>query len=298
VQIDYSGDANVNPASAKYPYVYVSNNAPTSTTLSADTMTSMVGSPVTLTASVLASVPLHLPNGQMVTFLDGATTLGTAALGNPQNQGGGTYLFTATLVVTSLSGGPHNLVAKYAGDTVLTGSDSSSSPLIVSIMDYTLQGAPTSLTIKDGTSGTATISVFPLGGFAQTVKVSCGNLPRNVNCAFSPASVTPDGVHPSNIMLTVSTSRLVASSRGNGRLLAATSTLAFGFMLWPFGMRKRLKTTLGLLCLCVVALVGVGCGSSSNPNNAAPGSFALTITATSTGVPNAKTAQVTVVILP
>ncbi len=73
----------------------------------------------------------------------------------------------ASLMVTNLAGGPHNLIAKHAGDSVLTGSDSSASPLLVSTMDYALQVAPSMLTITDGQSGTSTISAFPLGGFVQ-----------------------------------------------------------------------------------------------------------------------------------
>ncbi len=298
VQISFSGDANVSPSSQKYPYVFVSNNSPTNTMLSADTVTTMVGNPVTLTASVLASVPLHQPTGQMVTFMDGSSTLGTAALADPQNQGGGTYLFTATLVVSNLSGGPHNLIAKFAGDSVNTGSDSSATPVVVNIMDYTVQGAPTAMTIKDGQSGIATISVFPLGGFAQPVQLSCGMLPANVSCNLSQASVTPDGVHPSNVSLTINTSHLAANHNGSNPLWAVTSTFAFGFVLLPFVSRKRLKTSFGLLGLFLVVLVGVGCGGGgSNSNNAAAGTYTVTISAATAGSANAKTAQVTVNIV-
>jgi hypothetical protein len=297
VKLDFTGDSNVNASSSSKFYLPVTSNAASTTSLTTDVATAMAGATVNLAAMVITPMAHHQPNGQMVTFMDGATILGTAPLGNPQNFGGGSYGLTAVLPVTNFAGGQHNLVAKYAGDAVLTDSDSSATPTIVTIMDYTLQGAPTTLTIKDGQTGIATISVFPLGGFAQTVQMSCGTLPTNVSCTFSPASVTPDGVHPSNIMLTVNTSHLLASHSGNGRLWAVTSTLAFGLVLLPFGTRRRLKTSLGLLCLFVVALVGVGCGSGSNPNIAPPGSFALTITSTSAGVPNAKTAQITVNIV-
>jgi len=298
VQIDYSGDANVNGASQKYPYVYVTSTAATSMTLSADNTTTLVGNPVTLTAGLLASVPLHLPNGQMVTFVDGTTTLGTAPLGNAQNQGGGTYLLTASLVVNNMTGGPHNLVARYAGDPVLQASDSTATPLIVTIMDYTVQGAPSTLTIKDGQSGMTSISVFPLGGFAQAVQLSCGTLPVNVSCNFSQTNVTPDGVHPSNVTLTVNTSRLAASRKGNNGLWAVTSTLAFGLVLLPFLDRRHLRVAFGLLVLLAATLAGMGCGGSGNSNNATAGSYTVTVTAASAGVPGTKALQVKVNIVP
>ena len=82
-----------------------------------------------------------------------------------------------------------------------------------------------------------------------------------------------------------------------GRLWAVSATFALGFVLLPFGTRRRLKTCLGMLCLFVVALTSAGCGSGSNPNNAPAGTYTVTITAASVGVPNAKTAQVTVNIV-
>jgi hypothetical protein len=296
VRIDYGGDANVIGATKTFPNLFVYPNAASSTFLSADTITAMVGSQVTLTAGVMTPVANHQPTGQLVTFLDGATVLGTAPLGNPVDNGGGAFILNAQLTVNTLSGGPHNIVAKYAGDTVLTGSDSSATPVLVTMMDYTLQGAPASLTVKNGQSGTASVSVFPLGGFAQAVQLSCGTLPANVSCTFSPASVTPDGIHPSNAALTVSTAHMVAKHVGSGRLWAISSTFALGFVLLPFGTRRRLKTGLGVLCLFMAATAVGGCGSSggNSSNTGAVGTYTITITATSAGVPNAKTAQVTV----
>jgi hypothetical protein len=296
VRIDYSGDANVNGVTKTFPFVLVYPNAASSTSLSADTITAMIGSQVTLTAGVMTPVSQHQPNGQLVTFLDGATVLGTAPLSNPVDNGGGAFVLSAQLTVNTLSGGPHNLVAKYAGDAILTGSDSSATPVLVTMMDYSLQGAPSSLTIKNGQTGIATVSVFPLGGFAQAVQLSCGNLPTNLSCAFSPASVTLDGVHTASVALTISTTHTVAKQFGSGRLWAISSTFVLGFVLLPFGTRRRLKTGLGILCLFVAALAVGGCGSSggSNSTGGAVGTYTITITATSAGVPNAKTAQVTV----
>jgi hypothetical protein len=299
LKLNFSGDNNVNPATSGLYYLPVTTNAASSTSLSADLSTAMAGSPVTLTATVVTPVAQHQPTGQTVTFLDGTTTVGTATLGNPVNFGGGSYGLTAQLVVTTLSGGPHNLIAKYAGDAVLTASDSSSSPVIVSIMDYTVQGAPATLTIKDGLTGTATLSVFPLGGFSQAVQFSCGTLPAKVSCAFSQSTVTPDGVHPSNITLTVNTSSLLASRIGDGRLLAFTSAFALAGVLLPFGGRKRFKSTLFALGLVVVALCGVGCSNSSttNPNLAAVGSYTISVTATSGAASTGKTVALTVIVI-
>lgn len=300
VRIDYSGDSNVNSSTKTFAFFPVYANAPSTTSLSADVLTAAAGSPVTLTATVVTPVGLHQPSGQVVTFLDGANALGTASLGNPVNLGGGSYGLTAQLVLTTLPGGPHNLIAKYAGDTVLTASDSSSTLLVVTITDYLVQSAPATLTIQDGQSGTATLSVFPLGGFSQAVQFSCGTLPAHVTCTFSPSKVTPDGVHPSNIALTVNTNSLQASHTGKSGLWAVTSTLAVAGVLLPFGSRRRWKSSLAVLCLIGMVLVGVGCGSgsgSSNPNTAAVGTYTVTVAATSGASASAKSVSLTVNIV-
>jgi large repetitive protein len=302
LKLTFSGDSNVNGSSSSLYYLPVASNAASSTSLSADLPAAMVGGPVTLTATVVTPVAGHQPNGQSVTFLDGSTVIGTAPLGNPADFGGGSFGLTANLIVTTLSGGPHNLIAKYAGDAVLTASDSSSSPVIVSIMDYTVQGAPANMTIKDGLTGTATLSVFPLGGFSQAVQFSCGTLPAHVSCSFSQAQVTPDGVHPSNVTLTVNTNGTLANNTGMSSLWAVTSTFALAGILVPFGKRKRWKISLSALFLIVVGLCGAGCGSGSSSANGGPGgapvgNFSFTISASSTGVATAKTVTLSVNIV-
>jgi len=299
VRIDFSGDGNVSSSTKTFAYVPVYGNAASNTSLTTDVSTAMAGSLVNLTATVVTPIAGHQPTAQMVTFLDGATVLGTAPLGNPVDFGGGSFGLTAQLPVTNLGGGQHNLVAKYAGDAVLTPSDSSGSPVLVSIMDYTVQDAPATLTIHEGQAGTATLTVFPLGGFSQAVRFSCGSLPAKVSCAFSQSQVTPDGVHPSNVSLTVNTSGLVASRIGNGGLLAITSTFALVAVVLPFGGRKRLRGALVALGLVLVVLCGVGCGSNAtnSQNSANVGIYTISVAATSGGVGSAKTITLTVNIV-
>jgi hypothetical protein len=302
LKLSFSGDSNVNGSSSSIYYVPVANNAPSTTSLLADVPTAMAGGTVTLTATVVTPVAGHQPNGQTVTFLDGATAIGTAPLGNPTDFGGGSFGLTAQLIVTTLAGGPHNLIASYAGDAVLTPSDSSSAPVIVSIMDYSVQGAPAALTIKDGQTGTATLSVFPLGGFSQAVQFTCGTLPTNVTCSFSPAQVTPDGVHPSNVTLTLNTSGTLAKNSGKNNLWAVTSTFALAGILLPFGRRKGWKLSLAAFCLIAVALCGSGCGSGSgstsgSPTGAPVGSFTITVSTRSASVSAAKTVTLSVNIV-
>ncbi len=271
VRVDYSGDGNVNPSFAKYTNFPVSDNSASYTSLSADQITAMVGSSITLTANVSSDVRLHPMTGT-VTFLDGAAVLGTAVLDVNGN---------AIFVTNTLAGGQHNLTASYPGDSVLTASVSS--PITVAIADYVFQALPPNLSIQDGQSGTATLNVIPLGGFAQVIQFSCGTLPTNVSCTFSKSTVAPDGVNPSTVTLTVKTNGAMASRVGKGALWGVASTaILSGVLLLPFGRRKRLTGTLALLGLVVLLGSVIGCGGgSSNPNVATPGTFTLNVTSTS-----------------
>jgi hypothetical protein len=273
VRVDYSGDANVNPAFATYTSFPVSDNSSSSVSLSADVTSASVGSSITLTAMVGSDVRLHALSGA-ITFLDGTTVLGTAAL-----DASGTAMF----VTKTLAGGQHNITASYPGDNVIMASVSS--PVTVYIADYVFQALPATLNITDGQSGTAALNLIPLGGYSQATQFSCGTLPANVSCTFSPSSVTPDGANPSTVTLTVRTSGVLAS-RGENRLLwSVASSAVFGaVLLLPFGKRKRIHGALAILCLFVLTLSGVGCGGGSNNSQtvAAPKSFTINIASSST----------------
>jgi hypothetical protein len=130
-----------------------------------------------------------------------------------------------------------------------------SSLVTVSIADYVSQALP----------ATAALNLIPLGGYSQATQFSCGTLPANVSCAFSPSSVTPNGANPSTVTLTVRTSGVLASRGGNRLLWSVASSAVFGaVLLLPFGKRKRIHGTLAILCLFVLTLSGVGCGGGSN----------------------------------
>jgi hypothetical protein len=223
-----------------------------------------------------------MPTGT-VTFLDGSATLGTATLDATG---------TAVLVTNTLAGGQHNLTASYPGDGIITASVSN--PITEAISDYVFQALPATLNIPSGQSGTATLNLIPLGGFAQTVQFSCGTLPTNVTCSFSPSSVTPDGVNPSTTTLTIKTGAALMSRAGSSALWSVSATaLLGGILLLPFGRRKRINGMLAALALMMLLLVGVGCGGGSTmQTGVTPQTFTLNVT--SSGPAGSKTVPLVV----
>jgi len=114
LQASYSGDTN-NAASQSNFVTEVINPATTATTttttLSVSQATSTPGQAVTLTATVAPSAAAG-----SVTFTDGSTILGAAAL-----SGG-----TATISTSSLATGSHTLTASYPGNASFAASTSNS----------------------------------------------------------------------------------------------------------------------------------------------------------------------------
>ena len=117
----YAGDSNFAP-STSIALTQVVSQAGTTITVSASPSPSILGQPVMLTANVGPLAPgAGTPTGT-VTFLDGATVLGTGTLSSAG---------ISTFSTSSLSSGNHSLTASYGGDTDFTAS--ASAPVTLTI---------------------------------------------------------------------------------------------------------------------------------------------------------------------
>ena len=283
--MSFSGDSNVNASYSSYLFP-VGTDSYSYVTLGSDVSSTLVGSPVTVSAQVGSDVRQYIATGTM-TFLDGATVLGTA----PLDATG-----TATLVVSSLAAGSHNLSSNYSGDAVLQAS--SGGPMIVAIADFTMQAQPNSLTLAAGQNGTAMLSILPIGGSTQTLQLSCGTVPAGISCAFAPASVTLDGTNAASVQITVSAHSAAAKIVQHSRALGLMAPFAVAALLLPFGGRRKRKTiVLGIVGVFVLGLSGTGCGGSSStpPPPAQKNVYVLNVTATSNGTA-AKTTPLVVTV--
>jgi hypothetical protein len=257
------------------PGVLAVVKADTATALTSSTSQVNAGSGVTLTATV-SPVTTGTPTGT-VTFLDGQTQLGSSTLSSG----------VATLTLNTLNGGVHPLTAVYAGDANFNGS--ASGLVRVAAGDYTLTANPSTVNIKQGQSGTATVTVTPTNGYKGTITLSCTNLPVGVACSFSPASVTADG---SNTPLTMQLS--ITTTAPRAMTTAAASTVPLAQKRTPFLKlltamafcvplvlvvprdKKRLRITIFTLMFLAMGLSG--CGSSAPPQTATPiGASTITI---------------------
>ena len=71
------------------------------------------------------------------------------------------------------------------------------------VSDFTVGVSPSSLTVAQGTSGTYTLTVTPVGEFSGTVSMSCGGVPGGATCTISPTQVTLSGASPAQATVTI-----------------------------------------------------------------------------------------------
>jgi hypothetical protein len=157
ISAKYNGDAsNLGSTSSALSQVINATITSTTTTLTSSPNPSSVGQAVTFTATVSSSAGSP-PNGEVVTFYNGAAVLGTA----PLSAG------IASLTTSSLQAGTFTITASYSGDANFAAS---TSPALRQVVNVTSKSA-TSTTISSslnpsahGQAITFTATVTSTGG--------------------------------------------------------------------------------------------------------------------------------------
>ncbi len=300
----YAGDANFTGSTSTALSQTV--NPPvklTSTTAVTSSLNpSGQGQSVTFTGTVSGpSGNLIVPTGTL-TFMDGASTLGTGTL-NASGQ--------ATYSTSSLTAGTHSITAVYGGDSTFAGSTSSALTQTVNAPGYTVTFSPTTLTITGGSSGTTTITVTPTNGFNQQVSFSCSGLPAFTTCSFSPANVTPNGTTAATSTLTIATNVATASltppaplnqprSNRSSQAFLALILLGLGGLVRYRRAWKGWMFSLVLIAAIGTIVAGCGGGGGSGGGGGGGGSTTpkgtstITVTATSGSISQPATFTLTV----
>jgi hypothetical protein len=187
--------------------------------------------------------------------------------------------------------------------------------------DFSLTRTPTSLTVKQGTSGTVSVSTAALNGFASAVALSASGLPAGVTASFSPASIASPGTGSSTLTLTASGTATVGSSTltitASGGGVTHTSTVAlsvtsattpdFSLSTSPTSLSVK-QATSGTVSVSTAALSGfasaislsasglpAGVTASFSPASiASPGTGSSTLTLTASSTATAGTSTITI----
>jgi hypothetical protein len=179
-------------------------------------------------------------------------------------------------------------------------------------MDFELGmalGSSSSVTVTAGGTASYTVEVRPLGGFNQSVSLSCSGAPSASTCSLTPSSVTPDGTNPAQVAVRVTTTARGAGLPRNGwpwmpptfgnPLILLWFMFLFGLMLMgrlAASVRRRRWWCLATALLLV--LMWSACGGGGSPPPRPPGTptgtWTLTVTATSSSLSHSTSLTLTV----
>jgi len=258
-----------------------------------------------------------------VTSADGQPAAGTVALKDHGKPLAGFALDAeghATGTMT-LAPGDHLLSAVYTGDQAHLISSSESAPVRAvtgTTPDFSVSIAPATLTLKQGQSGSAVVSVTPINAASLTspmfVTISCSGLPDQSKCTFTPENIQiPIGATTaitSSLVLSTQAPSLAKvepavshESRPVAWAILLPGTLILGG--FAFGARRR-RFLSRMIVLGMVAFVTVlgtaACSPLYNYRNHGPpqnlptpaGTYSVTITAQSSNGVTATTHTTTV----
>jgi hypothetical protein len=286
ISAGYGGDSYFEPANSGT--IDVTNQAATNTTLTLPSAKAIAGNAVMFTATVSPIIDGVAPTGTVQFFDSGRQ------LGSPVTVAAG----SAVLTTNALSGGAHQISARYSGDAAFVSS--SSAELSQTVLGIDLKNSTPSASVTGGSSAGFGLTIASQGGFEGTVYLSCGGLPRGTACAFSPSSVATTG-----------TSQLTISTTGAGATASLihdrNSILRLGppclSLLFVGLVKRRRKCAWMFLALAVLQTTLSGCGVKVTPaptvpvSNATPsGTYSITVTASGT-VDGSSIAQKTVITL-
>lgn len=91
---------------------------------------------------------------------------------------------------------------------------------------FSLSASPSSVTILQGTSGTSTITVTPVGGFSGNVTLSASGLPSGVTSAFSPNPTATTSTLTLTASATAATGTSTVTITGVSGSITQTTTLS------------------------------------------------------------------------
>ena len=253
----------------------------TTTSLASSSLNANVNSPVMLSATVSGSGAGGLAPTGVITFMDGSTVIGSAAVTMASASSS-----SATLTTSSLAAGVHPIAAVFTGVNGFGASTSSTIMQTVTAPALTPSLSPTSLTIQHGSTGTDTITLSPVGGYTGTVGLACGTLPAHVTCSFSTSSFTfTSSTTTQTSTLTISTKDMTTGMRqpfhlGAGGEVALAGLPCLGLLAL---FRRRNLQGIGFMCLALLFSGGLialnGCASSSN-NTTPTGTYTIPVIVT------------------
>ena len=158
-----------------------------------------------------------------VTFTTSGMPSGVTAAFSPTSSTSSSVL-TLTASSTATTGGPVTVTV-----TGTSGSTTATTTIALTVnakvtTGFTLSPSASSLTVKQGSSGTDTITVTDVGGFTGSVAFTASGMPSGVTAAFSPTSSATSSVLTLTATSTATTGAFTITVTGTSGSTTATTT--------------------------------------------------------------------------
>ncbi len=232
------------------------------------------------------------PDGVAVTgcFVNGDSDIPSVVAGMPvldtnatQSSSPGTYPITISQGTLAAANYTFNLIP---GTLTVLGAGS-----------FTITANPSAITIPAGQNRQTTLTITPLNLYQGTVTLSCGQLPVNVSCIFSPSTYTFTGSDNGSVQANAAAGTLTITTMGGtttvgqlskpGEPVTAAAGIALpglGLLAWMMlrirrrSMRYRsILSMLWIVCTVLGVSVLSSCGGSKAASVAATGTFSVTV---------------------
>ena len=260
LSIFFSLDSSAAAGQKHVEYVQVVNRAPTSVALSYSAATINAGQSVQFTAAISPTQP-STPKGSVVFSAMGATA-GSAVASPPiQLDASGSAVWIGTFPIAD----SYILVATYSGDLNYLASKSETDLLTVTGLPDFQIASPGQLTIHQGGTSSASISIASLNGFTGAITLKCGNVPIEMQCSLSPTTVifTPQMVLSGPSSPRVAYAYTTITIRTYPKIYAAAGFVVFFFGLFGLVRKRKARVCALTACALMICCYLAGCGGNA-----------------------------------
>src|SRR6267142_1253289 len=178
--------------------------------------TSVVGGTQSSAGTVTLSGPAPAGGAQVALSSSNGAASVPSSVTLPTGTSSATFPVNTSAVTSST---PVTISASYGGVT------QTASLTVTAAPNYTLSASPTSLSITQGSGGTATVAVTPLNGFSGSVSLSASGLPSGVTASFGPNPATTTSTMTLAASSTATTGAVTVTIRGTSGSLTNTTTI-------------------------------------------------------------------------